>query len=212
MPEKIIFPGNLPRIDEAANDSSFLRGRLGAFKMAIAALYDHIICTFQAAPFSHGRRLAFQFLVNREKVFDFSFDMREDIVERFYLVAPWISKRHRKNFMIDLVAIDHVENTNRPYVAEASREARIANHSEDVERIAILCDRARNETVVAGIMNWGVQRAAQFEHAQRVIELIFVAGVLRNFHHHSQYPWKFRAGIGIEMVQHAFREQKRAGI
>ena len=88
--------------------------------------------------------------------------------------------RHRQNLVVGLSAIQHLEHAHRAAVDLAAGKRWLGNVHENVERIAILVQGARNESVVSWIMHRRVEHAIESNHAARLVQLVFVSAAGRN--------------------------------
>src|SRR5207249_11720215 len=70
------------------------------------------------------------------------------------------------------------------------------------QRVVILCERAGNKAIIAGIMERRVECPVQPEDSQLSIVFILVAAVLGNLHNHPHILGTVRTGIQI--VQSCF--------
>jgi hypothetical protein len=124
--------------------------------------------------------LPFEILVNREEMFNFTENVRMDVRVILQFDIPRIPRRVSDDLLITDAVVQHFEKSNWANVAEASREAGHITKHEDVEWVAVLGNRLGDETVVARIVDWGMQVAVQDEDLQIEIILILVDAVLRD--------------------------------
>src|SRR2546423_50103 len=87
---------------------------------------------------------------------------------------------HPENLVVGLATIEHLEHPERPAVDLTSRKGRLVDVDEDVERVAILVQCARNEAVIARIVHRRIQHPVESNHPTRLIQLVFVAASGRN--------------------------------
>jgi hypothetical protein len=63
------------------------------------------------------------------------------------------------------------------------RVDRIGTQDQHVERIAIVGQRLRDEAVIGGIENGGMEHAVELQQAGLLVEFVLVGAAQRNFHH-----------------------------
>ncbi len=64
----------------------------------------------------------------------------------------------------------------------AWQDVHLAQH-EDIQRVAILAQRLRNEAVVDGIGHGGIKHAVQAQQARGFVHLVLGAAATADFHH-----------------------------
>src|ERR1700722_17164109 len=132
-------------------------------EIALTALLNAFARFTGPAPAVHRGHFAFEFLVNREKMFDLAAHVREDLVHRMDLVIARIAIGDSEYLLIFLVAVDHVQDAYGTHLDHYPRVAWLLHQNQHVERIVIVRERAGYESVIAGIMQWRIKRAIQPE-------------------------------------------------
>src|ERR1700693_3668200 len=94
-----------------------------------------------------------QILVDMEEVLHFLQIMLREIGDVEVLVVIRVVTRHRQNLVVGLPAVEHLEHAERPAVDLATRKGRLIDADENVQRITIFVQGARDESVVAGIVH-----------------------------------------------------------
>jgi hypothetical protein len=80
--------------------------------------------------------------------------------------------------------VGHVEHAHRAGANDAAREGRLRNQDEDVERVAVLRQRAIDEAVVGRVMHARVEDPVEHESMTGVVELVLVAAAERDLDRH----------------------------
>jgi hypothetical protein len=88
------------------------------------------------------------------------------------LVVARIAIGHGEYLQIFFVAVHHVQHAHGTHLDHDSGIAGLLHENQHVEWIVVVGQRARDETVVAGIMQGRVERAIQPEDAQ--VPVVFV--------------------------------------
>src|SRR5206468_3186087 len=73
-----------------------------------------------------------------------------------------IVKRDSEDLVVRLTPIEHLEHADGSNVDHASRKGLLFYHDEDIERITVLVQRARDKSVVSGIVHRRVQNSFFF--------------------------------------------------
>src|SRR4051812_33423138 len=102
-----------------------------------AVCYDSAGFSRTRPPVHDGLR-PLQLLVDGKKVFDLLERMRKYLIERVDAVEPRIAIGYGKNFLIVFSRIHHIQDADRTRFHQASREARLINQNDDVQRITVL--------------------------------------------------------------------------
>src|SRR6266496_5515934 len=136
---------------------------------------DHAGCDFALLPTHDLDPPPFQILVDMEEMLHFLQIMLRKISYVEVLVVVRVMTRHRQNFVIWLTSIEHLQNTQWSAVDLAAGKCRLGDVDEDIERVAILVQRARDESIISRIMNSGIEHAVEANHAGGLVQLVFVA-------------------------------------
>src|SRR5437879_1150321 len=104
-------------------------------------------------PADNLRLLPLQFLIDLKRVIDSTQHVRIKLVVIAYIFVNRIGYANPQHLFVLLTLIDHLEHTHGPDGHYATGKAGCIDKHEHIERIAIIAQRAGNETVVAGIMN-----------------------------------------------------------
>jgi hypothetical protein len=119
--------------------------------------------------------LRFEQLVGIEERLDFPKPVIADLLERLHVVISGIVDRNSKDLEVGPLFVGHVETAKHFCLDHAARKGRLLDKNEDIEVIAILGKRIRDETVVGWIMDRGVEDAIELEHATFFVVLVLVA-------------------------------------
>ena len=64
-----------------------------------------------------------------------------------------IRAAHGKDLLVAFAAVHHHHHADGAHLLQASGEARLIHQHQNVERVAVVAQRTRQETVVAGIVH-----------------------------------------------------------
>ena len=106
--------------------------------------------------FSHptiSHALALEILVDREEVLDLLEKVLRHVGDVEVLLVVRIVHRHGEDLVVRLAAVEHLQHADRAHVDLAAGKRRLVDAHEHVERIVVLVQRARNESVVARIVH-----------------------------------------------------------
>lgn len=147
------------------------------------------------APAEDARSLVFEFLVDGEEMFDFAAEVGKQLRDGGDLVVQGIVLLDGEDFLVRLGAVNHAQEADGADLDEAAAEGWLFGDGEDIERVAVLAERAGNETVIAGIVHRRIEKAVEAEHAEGFIVFIFVAGIFGDFDDHADDFGRARSGI-----------------
>src|SRR6202171_1252008 len=116
-----------------------------------------------------------EILVDMEEMLHFPQIMLRKIGNVEVLMVIRVVAGHGNDLVVGLAAIEHLEHAKRPAVDLTSRKRGLIDADEDVQRIAVLMQGARNEPVVAGIVHGGVQNTVEPDQPRLLVQLVFVA-------------------------------------
>ena len=102
-------------------------------------------------------------------------------------------RRNCDDLVVRLAAVEHLQNAERAAIDLTAGKRRLVDADDDVERVVILMQRARDEAVVAGIMHRRKQNAVEAELSADLVELVLVAAASRNFDYCSDHFRRVRA-------------------
>jgi len=105
---------------------------------------------------------------------------------------------------VRLAPVAHSENAERAAIDLAAGKGRLVQQDENIERVAVFVQRARDEPVLAGVVHRRIKHAIQPEQARRLIQLVFVLAPLRDLDNRRNHVGRMRAGGEIvPRVDHA---------
>jgi len=84
-------------------------------------------------------------------------------------------------FVVGGAAVDHGHDADGASFDESERLDGLLAENEDIERIIVFGVGLRDETVIGGIENSGMDDAIDFEEAGGLVEFVFEIGAERNF-------------------------------
>src|SRR5262245_36063691 len=113
--------------------------------------------------------------------------MRGEVGDVEVLVMLGVVTRDGEDLVVRLTAIQHLEHADRAYVDLAPGERRLVDAHENVERISVLVQRARNEPVIAGIVHRRVQHAIELERTVFLVELVLVSAPARDLDYRGDF-------------------------
>ena len=79
--------------------------------------------------------------------------MRKNLIDGMDAVVARVARRDSQDLLIVFLAIDHVQQTDWPRLHHASGEAWLIDQNHNVQRIAVVGQGARDETVIAGVVH-----------------------------------------------------------
>ena len=80
-----------------------------------------------------------------------------------------------EDFVIALAAIDHRHQADRPSLNQRQRINRFLTEYEYVEWVVVLGQRLRDEAVIRGVIDCGMQHSIQPQHARLLVEFVLDA-------------------------------------
>jgi len=107
----------------------------------------------RSAPSIDAGLLAFELLIDGEEMLDLTADVGEDLVHCVDLIVAGITSRYRQDLLVALFGIHHVQDADRPNLDEATRETRLGDEDEHIERIVVFGESSRDESVVTGVVH-----------------------------------------------------------
>src|SRR5580704_135500 len=119
--------------------------------------------------------LAFEILVDLEKVRDLAQGMRRNVGEVEEFVLRRIFGGHAEDLVVGVSPVEHLEHADGPDVDAAAGERRLFDQDEDVTRIAVFRQRPWNEPIITGIVHGGIQDAVEAEQTGVLVQLVLVA-------------------------------------
>ena len=133
------------------------------------------------------------FVVGEEALEDEQAVLRK--IARFDVVAELgIVRRDGDDFVVAGAGIDHGHESDGAGLDERERLDRFLAENEDVERIVVFGVGLRDEAVVRGIENRGVDDAIDFEQTGGFVELVFYVGAERDLDDGGEVAGEFVAG------------------
>src|SRR5580698_10400004 len=138
--------------------------------------------------------LAFElFVVGEEALEDEQAMLRK--IARFDVVAELgIVRRDGDDFVVAGAGIDHRHEADGASLDERERLDGLLAKNEDIERIVVFGVGLRDEAVVRGIENRGVDDAIDFEQTGGFVELVFYVGAERDLDDGGEVAGEFVAG------------------
>src|SRR5512138_2599589 len=143
-----------------------------------AALHD-IRCTVRL-PAEDFRLLAFEILVDRKEVLDLTEEVRRSIAQPVIAVIQRVVYGYGQDLLVHALLIAHPEYADRPHDDETAGERRHRHHYENIEWVTIVSERAREEAVIARIVDRTVQQPVELEEAGVLVQLVLVAAPARD--------------------------------
>jgi hypothetical protein len=99
--------------------------------------------------------------------------------------------------MIGLAPVDHGHETDGAGVNDGERHDRILAEHEHVEGIVVFCQRLRDEAVVRGIVDGGIENAIEFDQAAGFVEFVLHARSERDLDHAIEFLRELVAGSHV---------------
>jgi phosphoribosylformylglycinamidine synthase PurS subunit len=118
--------------------------------------------------------LSLQVLVDGKEMGDLQQGVRINLAVIPHVLVSWIVLADRQHLLIGLPLIEHVQYANGAHFHHTAGEAGRIHQHQDIQRIAVEAQCAREESVVAGIMDWGIEITIETKNVQLfvVFELI----------------------------------------
>jgi len=82
-------------------------------------------------------------------------------------------------------------------VDEGERDDSFLAEDEDVERVVVFGEGLRDEAVIGGVVDSGVENAIEADESAGFIEFIFHAGAEGDLDHAIEFFWKLVAGSDV---------------
>jgi len=141
---------------------------LGTSKRGVAPTFD-----FDA--------LAFEILVNGEEVGDLTEHVRVDFGEVPDIFVAWVPLADAEDLLVAEALIEHLKYADGTNLHDASGKAGSVDEDETVERVTVVGESAGDETIVAGIVDGGIEVAVEAEDMEFFVVLVFVDALVRDF-------------------------------
>src|SRR5256886_9585134 len=138
------------------------------------------VCVVPA--FHVGGLVALELLVGREEGLDLAQPVLPQVSEGSHLVEPRIADGHREDLLVVAVFVAHEQRADRARRDDATREGRLLDHDEGVERIAVAADGVHHEAVVGRIMHRGEQDTVETDAAGLLVHLVLRARASRDLY------------------------------
>lgn len=151
----------------------------GSFVLLIAQS-NNLMGDFAVFPAKHLGPLAFKIFVDGKEVLYLSQNVRLNLCAIVDVAESGIAGRAGDNLLVSNALIEHLEETNRPRVIDAAGESGSIPKHQNIQRVTVLGESPRNESVVSGIMNWRMKISVETKHAQFLVVFVFVNASLRN--------------------------------
>src|ERR1700738_3748037 len=142
---------------------------------------DHASGHFTFLPSDNLHAPSLEILVDMEEMLHFPQIMLRKIGNVEILVVIRIVAGDGDDLVVRLPAIEHLEHSQRPAIDLTTRKRRLIDADENVERIAVLVQGARNESVVAGIVHGRVQNPIEPDEPGLLVQLVLVAAATGYF-------------------------------
>lgn len=128
-----------------------------------------------------GKLSRFKVFVDREEVFDFGERFGGNVVDVRSVAPTWFAMVHAKDLGVAAGVIGHPHHADGANMNPTSWECWIFGQHEDVERIAVLGERVRDESVFGGVGRGGEEAAIEANSACFVVDLILITAATRDF-------------------------------
>lgn len=105
---------------------------------------------------------------------------RVDVFDVLFVRPRRVVVRNHQELRIVTGFVDHMQHADWVAGDQATRERRLSQQDQDVERVAILAERIEQKTVIRRVVRASTQRAIKDDSAIRLVELVLVAAPLRD--------------------------------
>src|SRR5438132_1385629 len=133
-------------------------------------------------PFHFGRLVALELLVGREEGLDLAKPVLSEVAQGSHLVEPRIADRYAEYFFVVAMLVAHEQRADRTRWHDATREGRLFDNDQRVQRVAVPTDGVHDEAVIGGIVHRREQDTVETNASGRLIELVFGARASRDLY------------------------------
>src|SRR6266540_1563369 len=173
------------------------------FLVAGDGFHDYLRGDVALLPSDHLYPAPFEILVDEKEVLDLLQRVLRKIGDVEVFLIKRIIARNRENLVVGLATVAHLQHAERTAVDETAGECRLVHEHEYVERVAVLVQRPWNETVLAGIMDRGIQHPIQTDQPRFLVELVLVLAAGGNLHHRrDRVGWMGSGGKIMPGIYH----------
>jgi carboxypeptidase family protein len=138
--------------------------------------------------------LAFELFVILKKAAEHEQAVRRHLRSLAVGVELGILGRDGDDFVILLAGVDHGHQADSAGVNDGQGDDRFLAQHEYIERVVVLGERLRNETVVGGIVDGRVEDAVEADQAAGFVQFILHAGAEGDFDDAVEFVGKLVAG------------------
>ena len=124
---------------------------------------------------------SFEIFVDGEEVGDLAEHVRVDFGEVPDVFVAWVAFADAEDLLVAEALVEHLEYADGANLHDAAGKAGGVDKDETVERVAIVGESAGDETVVAGIVDGGVEVAVETEDVKFFVVLVFVDALVGDF-------------------------------
>ena len=133
------------------------------------------------APSSDFDALALEVLVDGEEVGDLLEHVGIDLGEVPDILVARIILAYAEHLLVGDALVEHLQQADGANLHDAAGEAGCVDEDECVERIAVVGERAGDESVVARVMDRRIEVAVQPEDVELLVVLVLVDALMGNF-------------------------------
>ena len=134
---------------------------------------ERVGAAFEAVDGDDDGRL-FERLVVLEEVFHFFERVRVDVLDVFDMVEADVFGRHADYFIVGFSAVGHEHDADGTHRDEDAGGYWVGGEHDDVERIAVIPERLRCETVVKGVGRGREIDAVELDEARIFVDLVLI--------------------------------------
>jgi len=148
--------------------------------------------------------LALEILIDGEEVGDFFEHVGVDIGVVPDVGVAGVVFADGEHLFVEGALVEHFEEADGAHLVYASGEGGVGNEYQHVEWIAVVAEGGRDEAVVTGVVNGGVQVAVELKDVQLLVVLELVGTVLGDL---DDRPEDFRRTIAdreLQIINHSF--------
>jgi hypothetical protein len=108
------------------------------------------------------------------------------VVDVAQVLQPRVLRRYAQDLVVAALLVGHPEHADGPAADQAARKGRLLHEYQRVERVAVLTQRAFDETVIGRILGSGEKGPIEADSPGTMIYLVLVALSLGDLNRHIE--------------------------
>ena len=126
-----------------------------------------------------GRWFSFERFVRLEEMRVLLERVLVEVFEIFHIVPALVLYRYRDDFVIALAAVYHFHDRDRAHRDEDAGIEGVGRENDDVERVVVIPECLRCETVIKWVGRGGIIDAVELDESGRLVYLVFIGRAFR---------------------------------